>query len=64
MTRPMALGRTPRSLKGQLGHVLLTSSLNSLLVSFLMGSISWTWPAEKPTRRETLSAVAVRWLKS
>lgn len=45
-------------------RVLLTSSLNSLLVSFLIGSISWTWPAEKPTRRETLSAVAVRWLKS
>lgn len=44
--------------------MLLTSSLNSLLVSFLIGSISWTWPAEKPTRRETLSAVAVRWLKS
>lgn len=43
---------------------LLTSSLNNLLVSFLIGSISWTWPAEKPTRRDTLSAVAVKWLKS
>lgn len=42
----------------------LTSSLNSLLVSFLIGSISCTCPAEKPTRRETLSAVAVKWLKS
>lgn len=42
----------------------LTSSLKSLLVSFLIGSISCTCPAEKPTSSDTLSAVAVRWLKS
>ncbi len=42
----------------------LTSSLKSLLVSFLMGSMSCTCPAEKPTSKDTLSAVAVRWLKS
>lgn len=41
-----------------------TSSLKSLLVSFFIGSMSCTWPAEKPTSRETLSAVAVRGLKS
>lgn len=35
-----------------------TSSLKSLLVSFLMGSRYCTWPAEKPTMRATLSAVA------
>lgn len=35
-----------------------TSSLKSLLVSFLMGSRYCTWPAEKPTMRATLSEVA------
>lgn len=42
----------------------ITSSLNSLLVSFLMRSRYCTWPAEKPTSREMVSVAAVNWLKS
>lgn len=42
----------------------ITSSLNSLLVSFLMRSRYCTWPAENPTSREMVSVAAVNWLKS
>lgn len=42
----------------------LTSSLYNLLNSFLMGSMSWIWPVEKPMIRDTLSAVIVTVLKS
>lgn len=43
---------------------IITSSLNSLLVSFLMRSRYCTWPAENPTSREMVSVAAVNWLKS
>lgn len=42
----------------------ITSSLNSLLVSFLMRSRYCTWPAENPTSKEMVSVAAVNWLKS
>lgn len=42
----------------------ITSSLKSLLVSFLMRSRYCTWPAEKPTSKEMVSVAAVNWLKS
>jgi len=41
-----------------------TSSLNSLLYSFSIGSTSWIWPRVKPTISISLSDLAVNWLKS
>ena len=41
-----------------------TSSLNSLLYSFNIGSTSWIWPRVKPTTSIRRSDLAVNWLKS